>query len=115
MKVSSFQGLPNVQEVTCSGEELDPQVDLFNIALFTLKDIHVLSSANLKSRECTTSYEFASCEIDTKNVRKTKVTVLLVGLRDSEWRSFGCELTGVNPDGRSHITSWSMEITGTRK
>ena len=109
MTYRHFQGIPNIMEVDCSGDGLvDSSADLLTVTLYDPRDYKVIASANLKSKECTTSASFSLCIIDEKGHR-TKVRTLVLDLGQKESRLFGCNVT-VTKGGVTQIRPWSIYV-----
>ena len=96
------------RRVECSGERLDSDTDLLTMVLYHVPDKRVLATANLKSRECSTSDQFSSCVIDDRDSRSTRLRTLVLDMAEHELRHFGCNLTTFKTDGTTDIISWSI-------
>ncbi|KAL8563664.1 hypothetical protein ACOMHN_035398 [Nucella lapillus] len=70
--MKSFQGLGTIQELTCSGLALDADTTLSSMILFTADDDHILASANIVNKECTTTTVFTSCLLHDSDTRRTR-------------------------------------------
>ncbi|KAK7490259.1 hypothetical protein BaRGS_00018420 [Batillaria attramentaria] len=108
--------MPAILEVECSGSTLSGDADPLSMALFekTRGQDRVLATLNLKNKECSTTDVFTSCVIDEKNSRKSSVKVLLLGLSQKETRVYGCDVTTLKSGDRPAITSWLLNVTGSR-
>ena len=117
LRVRGFQGIPNVQQVECSGETLSPDTTVFSVLLYLQRKANVVASANLNSGECTTSASFSSCLLDPGNSRRSTVRTLVKDLREGESRLYGCEVVTLMSGSliRSRIVHWSLVVRGTRE
>ena len=108
MRTRPFQGHSHITEVECSGERLDSDTDLLTMVLYHVPDKRVLATANLKSRECSTSDQFSSCMINDRDSHSTRLRTLILDMAEHELRHFGCNLTTFRTDGTTDIISWSI-------
>ncbi|KAK7490292.1 hypothetical protein BaRGS_00018453 [Batillaria attramentaria] len=92
MDVRQFQGVPNILEVTCSGDFLEPQAEVIMMSLYTADE--ELASVNAH-RECFTHTGFSSCLIDRRHSKKTKLRTLVMDLPAGGAREYGCSMTVV--------------------
>ncbi|XP_070183714.1 uncharacterized protein, partial [Littorina saxatilis] len=109
MSYRSFQGIPNVLEVDCSGEGiLDSSADVLTVSMYRPVNNKVIASANLKTNACTTSASFSLCIIDGKG-HSTKVKTLILDLGHNETRLFGCNVTSTK-NGVTKIIHWQKLV-----
>lgn len=114
MKVDQFQGIPNVLEVTCSGNALPSNVELMSMAMFKVIykensgtfEYKVLASLNFGMVKCFTSDTFSSCEITDKNSRSTTLKTLILDLDEGNTRTYACNVTVFEPGGATRIVTW---------
>ena len=109
MQRRPFRGLPTIQEVICSGETLDSDVNIYAMALFTLPTNRVVAFVDLKDNVCSTSVEFAACVIDVTDSRKTRLVTLAQSLEFGEWREYGCNITSLR-HGTPYLLSWNIRF-----
>ena len=100
LRAYPFQGFHDITEVECTGRLLDADSDLLTLVLFTQHDDRILASANLKSRECSTSSSFSSCLIELRDSHGTRLRSLVVDLPEGRARVVGCNATGLKSGGR---------------
>lgn len=110
MQRRPFRGTPTIQEVTCSGETLDSDINIYAMALFTLPSSRVLAFVDLKDNVCSTSSEFSACNIDVTDSHKTRLITLVQNLEFGEWREYGCNITSLRL-GRAYLVSWRIGVT----
>lgn len=110
MRSRPFLGSSSIIEVECSGASLETNNALLSLSLFTSPAERVLAFVNLQSKECATSFMFASCVIDNSDTKSTKVKVLVTGLLDNDTKEYGCEVTSLTSEGRSAITKWYLTV-----
>lgn len=115
MKFGSFNGIHSIIEVQCAGENLDSDIDILTLALFTAEDNELLAFVNMKTEECLAKGQFCSCHIDKKNSRQTKVKTLVLDLEVGESRLYGCNVTGLKSGTRWQVMSWTISARRERE
>nr|KAG5701997.1 hypothetical protein BaRGS_015732 [Batillaria attramentaria] len=118
MSVRVFENIPNVLEVQCSGEILDSSSDLLMLTLYstlysTSESRQILASVNLRTEKCVSSQLFASCHLNTRDPKKTKLKVLVADLAEGELRSYGC--TAGVPFLAKHAGKRQWKVSGTTR
>ena len=115
MYVKPFQGIPNIQELSCSGHALDADTTLSSMILFTADDDKILATANIVSKECSTTGVFTSCVLHETDTRQTQLRTLVMDLARDQTRRYGCEISSVRSGERAKTRSWFFEVTGGSK
>lgn len=110
MRVGAFQGVPYIREVSCSGATLDSDANVFSMALY--EKGRQLAQVNVMTNECTTSGRFSSCDINTRDSRRSVLKTLLIDLSEEETKEFVCELNSLKTGGRPTLTVWNLEVDG---
>ena len=111
--MNAFEGIPSIQEISCSGETLESDVTVF--AMVMLEDSKQLAQVNVMARECTTSGAFSSCVLHESNSRKTTLKTLVMDLGVTETRTYFCEVTFLRSGERSKSSTWKLEVEGWRE
>lgn len=107
----SFYNHPTVQELQCTVATLTTEIDVVGIKLFTATDRQTLAYINFRTHECSTSLLYAACVIDEKDVKRTRLVVLLVEwLYESNVLDFGCNVTGFKPGLELFTASWILSV-----
>lgn len=107
---TSFLGSSTIHEVQCTDEGLPSDQDMLSLLLYRVQGDKVLGFVNLKNRECATSDVFVSCYVDATGSRKTRLKALISDLVEGEARHYGCNVTTMQPGGRTTMLSWSIVI-----
>lgn len=115
LRVKAFKGLHHVQELECSGEDLDSDTNVLLMTLFSFPSDKTIASANLGGDQCSTSAMFSSCVLDRANSRRTRIRTLLLDFRDGDVLKFGCNVTTARSGGRAYFISWSLTVKITSK
>ena len=115
MSVKPFQGIPNIQELSCSGQALDADSTLSSMILFTAADDKIVAQANIVSKECSTTGVFTSCVLHATDTRRTLLRTLVMDLQRDQTRRYGCEISSVRSGERAKTQSWFFEVTGRSK
>jgi hypothetical protein len=111
LTVRSFYNHPTVQQLQCTVASLTTEIDVVGIKLFAASDRQTLAYINFRTHECSTSSLYAACVKDEKDVKRTKLVVLLV-----EWLyardvwEFGCNVTGFKPGLELYTASWMLSV-----
>ena len=105
----SFQGIHELQEIQCSGENLPPDSDLMTMVLYEARSNKVLAAANLKNQECSTSSSYIACHLDTDS-RKSKLKALVDDLAEGQSRVYGCNVSVFVSGFRAQLFSWSISV-----
>ncbi|XP_076457558.1 uncharacterized protein LOC143291542 [Babylonia areolata] len=133
MAVAPFQGIPNILEVSCSGEALEADSEVFVMALLqrrTKKMMTPTSSitttnknnnsstrialVNVMSGECSTSGSFSSCRLFKGDSRRTLLRTLVMGLEPGETRTYSCQVTFLRSgDSSPRSSEWRLDVRGT--
>ena len=113
MKVSAFEGIPSIQEISCSGEALESDVTVF--AMVLLQDSRQLAQVNIMAKECTTSGAFSSCVLHETNSRRTTLKTLVMDLGATETRMYVCEVTFLRSGEKTKSSTWTLEVQGWRE
>lgn len=110
LSVAPFQGLYNVQEVTCSGETLDSSMSLMSLTIYLVSDDKLLASMNIATGHCLTSTMLSACVFHATDSRLSKLKLLVLQAESGKSRLYGCNATAFM-SGRSKILSWSLSVT----
>ncbi|KAK7490329.1 hypothetical protein BaRGS_00018490, partial [Batillaria attramentaria] len=105
-----FRGFHNVQEIECSGAPLPTGSSLYALVLFEKSSDKVLSLADFSKKQCTTSENFVSCNMDETDFKKSTLRALVVNLAEGESRVYGCNASILTPGGRFSVISWSLTV-----
>lgn len=106
-----YRGLDSIQEVECSGGNVEAEVKLLSLKLFRVSDNMVLAHASLLNNQCLTYGEFASCTIDTSDFRKSVLRVLVTDLEEGESRTYGCNAASLRGIDDMQKFSWTLSVT----
>lgn len=106
---SLFLGFQDITEIECSGRVLPPGSDVFTVILYEVINDKSVALMNLRTHECTTSSTFASCYVDVKDSRNSKLRTLVLDLGQDEERVYGCNMS-VLEAGRIKMLSWSLRV-----
>ncbi|XP_025101714.1 uncharacterized protein LOC112568586 isoform X3 [Pomacea canaliculata] len=101
-----FRGYSSVLEVLCSGEALNPDLDLLTMVLYETASHSVLATLSVASRECSTGSSFTSCTFSAGDSRRTRISTLVTDLAEGEQRDYGCNVTSFRSGDRAYFTSW---------
>ncbi|KAL8577601.1 hypothetical protein ACOMHN_036792 [Nucella lapillus] len=114
MKSMDFRGLPNIQQVECSGQGLSPDSDVFSLTLFSLprkltssfaattsasaslanqKNGSILAFVNLKNNECSTTSSYSACVVDHKESQRSRVVSLVMDVEEGDTVWLGCNVS----------------------
>lgn len=115
MTVHTFRGIPDLQEVECSGGHLDSEVNILALKLVEESNSSVLAYANPMKKECLTFGEFSSCFLDTTDTRKSRLRILVSDLAVGQTRMYGCVVSSWKSLGVTETLKWSVAVTGQRK
>ena len=110
-----FRGIPSIQEVECSGQNLNSDVKLISLQLFRLPETSVLASLNVYTNNCMTFSEFSSCAIRPANIHQSHLRLLVHDLEEGEKREYGCTANTINPLGNSLYRNWKIVLTRNSK
>ena len=110
-----FRGIPSIQEVECSGQNLSSDVKLISLQLFRLPETSVLASLNVYTNNCMTFSEFSSCAIRPANIHQSHLRLLVHDLEEGEKREYGCTANTINPLGNSLYRNWKIVLTRNSK
>ncbi|KAL8577607.1 hypothetical protein ACOMHN_036798 [Nucella lapillus] len=112
LTVNTFQDLPMVQELSCSGHALGNDINLLGIKIFTLDNRQTLAYVNVKDEKCSTSGVYSACLIDPRDSRKSRLVTLLVGWgeEEAEEKEYGCNVTGFRPGLEVYSETWSLTV-----
>ena len=107
-----FEGIPSVQEVTCTGRRLSADAKLVSITLFSLRERdHQLACVTLLLKpSCSTSDVFSSCDVDENDSRNTVLKTLVTDLRPGEAREYGCNVTLLKMGAQTETRLWSVRV-----
>ena len=105
-----FKGFPSLQELECSGGNLEPEVKLLSLQMHRLSDNKALASLNVFSNTCVTLGDFSSCVIDNVDTHKSRLRVLVFDLEEGESREYGCSVNTVNSFGVTKLTKWKYRV-----
>lgn len=95
----------------CTGQLLDPNVQLLSLKLFKLPGNVLLASANIMKHSCVTFGDYVSCYVDSENTHRSSVKTLVVDLEEGESRSYGCNVTTMNSLGYTKALTWTTFVT----
>ncbi|XP_025101738.1 uncharacterized protein LOC112568586 isoform X25 [Pomacea canaliculata] len=112
MKSQFFRNITSLQEVECSGAELQSEVKLLFLKMIKLSDSSVLAFVNPQSHECLTYEEFSSCVIDAVDSKKTRLKILVSDLEEGESRLYGCIATTVKSHDFTQQITWNLTVRG---
>lgn len=112
MKSQFFRNITSLQEVECSGGELQSEVKLLFLKMIKLSDSSVLAFVNPQSHECLTYEEFSSCVIDAVDSKKTRLKILVSDLEEGESRLYGCIATTVKSHDFTQQITWNLTVRG---
>ena len=130
MATETFQGMPSILTLSCSGRVLPPDTKLMALVLFTVNrhnhhnhrsrgddddDNNIVASMDLIDGECYTSDSFSSCDIKKRDSKGSAVKTLVMGLHEDESRRFGCEVTSRRTGGRTQVYSWFLDVRKNRE
>jgi len=110
MTSRAFRGIPSIQEVECSGHNLNSDVKLISLQLFRLPETSVLASLNVYTNNCMTFSEFSSCAIRPANIHQSHLRLLVHDLEEGEKREYGCTANTINPLGNSLYRNWKIVL-----
>ncbi|KAK7490290.1 hypothetical protein BaRGS_00018451 [Batillaria attramentaria] len=113
MRVGIFQGIPTIQEVSCSGQALASDSSVFSMSLYAER--RLLAQVNVMNKECTTSGTFSSCLVHQRDSRSTELRTLVMDLGQNETREFTCELVNQKSGEKAKTDTWSLVIEGRRE
>ena len=107
-----FEGIPSVQEVTCTGSALPADAKLVSITLFPLRERgHQLAYVMLLLQpSCSTSDVFSSCLVDERDSRRTALKTLVTDLRPGEAREYGCNVTLMKAGAKTESRLWTVRV-----
>ena len=110
-----FQGFDSITEMECSGGSLASDVDVLSLVIYDVHDDHVVASANVGKKECSTSGSFSSCVFDPRDSRRTKLRALVTDRwgekeEEEEWRVYGCNVTVFRTGGRVRTVTWMLRV-----
>ena len=106
-----FQDIPSLQEVECWGGNLESDVKLMSLQMYTLPDTTVLASLNVYTSNCMTFGDYASCIIHPTDTHKSKIRVLVHDLEAGESREYGCTANTLNSMGNPMVSTWRYLVT----
>lgn len=109
MKVKSFQGVHDIQEVECSGHLLAPYTEVLMMSIFESSSGKELAFVNVGKRECLTYGMFSSCLIDDRNSQKTILKTLVLSAPEGTSRWYGCNLTAIKSGRDVSVIRWSID------
>ncbi|KAK7105431.1 hypothetical protein V1264_016810 [Littorina saxatilis] len=117
LRSRSFKGVSGIQEIECSGSEVDGDfaTGLLSTILYTVDGGKVVASANFATKTCLTTDTFASCVIDESDWRRTGVRALVLDLKEQESREYGCNVTAFSSVGKPVTFSWIIPVTRPRE
>ncbi|XP_070201555.1 uncharacterized protein [Littorina saxatilis] len=105
-----FPGIPDMQEVSCSGAGLPPGSYPYALFIYEKRGDRIISSVDIPKRECSTSDFFNACEINDRDNRLTKLRILVPNLHEGETRVFGCNASIKTGRGRFQEVSWFITL-----
>lgn len=108
--MTDFRGFTNIKELECSGEVLESTFDVLSMSLFTPLNDKVSVSVNVRTNQCLTSDSFSLCDIDTGSSRLSKIRTLVLDLKESESRVYGCNVTCFVSGGRVKTVTWFTTV-----
>ena len=110
MSSRSFQGLHDLQELQCSGENLPQDSDLLTIVLYEVKSNNILAAANVRKQECFTSNSYVACHLDDTHTRSSRLKALVDDLAEGQSRVYGCNASVFASGMRLRSFSWSITV-----
>ena len=110
-----FRGIQSLQEVECSGRTLTRAVDTLSLSLFKMSEKTPLVTVKTYKNTCHTFTDYASCQIDTGDPKKSLARVLVSDLRVGQTAVFGCTVTVLYGIGHSQVYNWSIPVSLRRK
>ncbi|XP_025102313.1 uncharacterized protein LOC112568945 isoform X6 [Pomacea canaliculata] len=105
-----FLTFDNIHRVVCSGASLEADVDVMAMVLYRVADDRVLAYVNQAKQECTTSELFVSCDVDTTDSKRSRLSVLISDLAEGETRTLGCNISTIAAGGRFRTLSWRIVL-----
>lgn len=115
MSVTNFRETETIQEVQCSGDVLEPDVDLMTMSLFLLSNKTILAFVNPWKSECLTNTGFSSCHVSSGRSRQTRLRTLVMALPDRASVTYGCNVTIAKSGGVTGTVSWFLTVRNKRK
>lgn len=103
-----------MQEVECSGEQLDSDTTVSSITLLDSTG-NISASVNVQTGECLSSTSFSQCTLDRFDSRKTRLRMLAMDLKEGVTRDYFCEVTSLRSGQRAKILTWSLKVYGFSK
>ena len=110
-----FKGFRSLQEVECTGRDLNPEMDLLSLSVFRMSDSAALGTLHVIKNSCFTHSDFSSCSIDLKDSRQSRLRILVADLSEGESRQYGCEASVINAKGRTNTSVWTVVVTRASK
>lgn len=114
MIVRDFRGLPELQEVTCSGDSLGAEVKILSLRIFRVADDVVLAYISHFTNECVTFGDYASCTVNAENTRLSELRILVPDLANGEKRKYGCIVTRLDSVD-THKETWTITVEQRRE
>lgn len=115
MTVHDFLSFPSLQEVECSGQTLEREVDFLSLTLFKISDNSLIATVKTTQNTCHTHTEYASCTIDAGNIRQSVARTLVADLHAGQTVVLGCNVTTVYKSGHPRVYTWSIQVHHKRK
>lgn len=109
LTVRDFRGIPSIQEVECWAKHVQTEAKLLTLKLFEVSRDSNLAYVNYLTNECVTFGEFSSCVIDVKDMRNTKLRLLVSDLAEDEVRTYGCLVTSLKAID-THKMTWTIDV-----
>ena len=106
----------------CSAEHLPPRSDVMTMVLYHHHHHHhnnhhpgqgsaVVAVVNLKTKTCTTTEAFVSCDAAEGNdSRRSRVRVLVDDLTEGQSRVYGCNVSALVSGVRMETYSWAVSV-----
>ena len=105
-----FKGIPSLQEVECSGAELEPEVKLLSLQMHRFPGNKALASLNVISNTCVTLGDYSSCSIDSSDSRRSKLKLLVFDLVEEESRVYTCDVHTIDSFGIPKSSQWKITM-----
>ena len=116
MSTRDFNGIPSLQEVECSGQNLSQNVErLISISLFSVLTDKMFVYLDAYDKSCKTFENYSSCDVHDSDTKLSSVKTLITDLIAGENMEIGCNVSTF--EGMRHYKkySWSVLVVRTSK
>ena len=83
---------------------------MFFMVLYQVSQGKILGKLNAKNKQCSTSEDYVSCDIDESESRKSRLNALIADLTEGQSREYGCNVTALFSGSTTGIVSWTIAI-----